>query len=236
MIPAKKNVLFILLLLCLCFTQGIAQQVANVSVIQTLDSGRLHYTFYYDLLADQPNIASYVRVKIKTVSREFYITEATGALGEFVYPGTRKMIRWDYTRELVHFSGDIEYVVEAEPMIKPTPFVKRGKKLVVSLRTILPKDSLYTVTLYRKAIPIWHLADSIQGNSFAVTIPKKVKVRKGYQVAITHNEQHYFSSTFKIKRRVNRFLYVLAGGAIAVPFYLIATRPDEPLPEAPEVK
>ncbi|GIL23225.1 MAG: hypothetical protein BroJett042_17380 [Bacteroidota bacterium] len=230
----NKIIVFVAVFLC-SYVQ--AQQIGNVTSALARDGTRFYYEFTYSLEAGMDNVPAFVKLKIKAADREFYATDVTGDVGEMVYPGVKKIMRWDYGRELVHFSGDIEYTIETVPMVAVPLKVKRGKELTVNVREYLASGGDYVPVLYRNKAPVWGPVDSLrQGNSFTLVVPKKTKVKKGYQIGLSRGEERYFSNTFKIRPRVSRWLYALAGAAVAVPVILKALEPEPPLPGAPDIE
>lgn len=215
-----------------------AQEVDQVKATLTTVDNKAHYQFTYRLAAGADNVASYVRLKIKIANGgEFYATKVSADVGEMVFPGGNKKILWDYGDELVHYNGAIDYSIEAEPMIA-VPTTKKGKNLSVNVRAYLAEGAPFTVALYRNNLAVW-TSDTQQqqsDNVLSVTVPKKLmKIRKGYQVALSRGGEKYFSNMFRVTPRINRMWYALPLVAAAVPFVLRELEPDPPLPEPPEV-
>lgn len=214
---------------------GIAQRALDItSVLKTYDN-RVYYQFSYTLLADKENIPAHVRLRIKTLDKEFYATDVTGEVGELIYPGSGKVFIWDYGRELVHFSGDIEFFIEVEPMIAIQSKVKRAREVAVTFRKSFIKDT-YKAALYQNGALVWTQEEQLKGDTFRFFIPKRTKIKRGYQVGIVSGEETYFSNTFKIKPRLGRFVYILTGlgvvGTILLPDIMESF---QPLPEAPNI-
>lgn len=227
--------LYFIALILLSFP-GVAQRVENVSVgLETIE-GRVYYRFSYALSASKTNIPTYVRLKVKTDVREFYARDVEGDVGELVYPGSAKAFVWDYTKELVHFSGDIDYSLEVEPMVRVSSKAKRGKEVVATVRNSLVENAFTTVALYRGDVLVSSQEKTVNGNSIEFPIPRNAQAKRDYQIALVHDNQKYFSNTFKVTPRVRRSIYVLAGVGIAAAILL----PDvyeslQPLPEAPSI-
>jgi hypothetical protein len=241
---AILKTLLISLSLALVAAPSNAQYAENISYSQGSDQseGRSKSYIHYDLIAPYQNIPCAVRVKLSTVEKDhvktFYLHEVTGDVGNLVYPGTKKGIIWDHIEELVHFTGEISIDIEVTPAVQVPEKIKKRKQLTVSLAPIYTANKSYAVKLFRKEQEIARLNDVLLiEKSFAVTIPKKTKARKKYQLAITDGENTYYSNTFKVKRRVSYGWLVVP--ILAVPAYMYVDQyleDNEPLGEPPSIE
>lgn len=237
-IPMKIRFLNLPLLLVLCFPVICpGQQVKNVTFQQEANSrGDNWYMISYDLEAPFDSIACVVKVKLNATGKSFYLEEVQGDVGNLVYPGNQKKIKWDYVKELVHFAGDINIFIEATPCVKIPEKIKKHKPIPVQLAPIYQSKKSYAVKLYRKGKEAVRLNDVLLiENTFTVSLTRKVKPGRKYQLAITDGDQIYFSNAFKIKPRVS--ITVLAIPVVAAGAYFIISpslEEDPPLPGPPD--
>jgi hypothetical protein len=212
-----------------------AQEAENVSFANTTDQkGFQSIQFSYDLAAEHPNIPCFVRVKFTMGTRQFYLKQVTGDVGNMVYPGKRKVIIWDYKEELIHNTSTetVTINVEVFPNLSADTKVKRGKNIVVNLDDIYEKGKNYSVKLYRREKEVGTLIDSLSlQHHFVTQIPRKSKVGKDYQIAIVGGEKPLFTNSFKIKPRVGTFWKVLP--FIAVPVYILTKQQLEEFKDLP---
>ncbi|QLH31920.1 MAG: hypothetical protein HWD62_05270 [Cyclobacteriaceae bacterium] len=153
---------------------GISQEIENVRSELAIDSGKAFYKFHYDIVAGRGNIPVYVQLKIKTSVNEFYAKSVRGDIGEMIYPGEARTFVWDYETDLVHFSGDIDYTIEAVPMITiHSKKVRRGKEVEISVREFLAAQGKYDVVLFRRGAPVRALMDTLQVDTIKFLLPKK---------------------------------------------------------------
>lgn len=219
-------------------TSGFAQRIQNVAyAISTDEKDNVKYAIKYELLAPYTNIPCQVKVKLTTEQNSFYLKEVTGDVGDLVYPGVLKEIIWNHTEELVHFSGDISLEIEVAPSVQVTDKIKKGKLLTVTLAPIYTANKTYAIKLYRAEKEVARLNDVLLiEKTFTVLIPKKTKVKKKYQLAITDGEKTYFSNAFKVKSKIPYSLAIVP--LVAIPAYIIINQSIEdnkPLPGPPGI-
>lgn len=215
--------------------QSVTNQVATVYVNEK--DGRSYYKISYDLVAPFDNIACVVKVKlVKRAGTSSPLVSVTGDVGNLVLPGRNKTIFWDYSEELIHFSGDINLSIEVEPAVNVETKIRRNKNFSVQLAPGYQEKKNYTVTLFRRGKELNRLQDiSLNQGSFTSTIPKKTKTGKNYQLAINDGNQTYFSNAFILKPKVNRVLIILP--FVAITAYLangIYESANAPLPGPPK--
>ena len=216
-----------------------AQHVKNVGYSFGADESSNKKTYInYDLVAEYENIVCDVKVKLTAGEKSFYVKNVTGDVGPLVYPGTKKAIVWDHTEELVHFSGEINLTIEVAPSVRVPHKVKRGKQLSVALAPIYTENKSYAVKLFQGRKEVARLNDILLiENSFPISIPRKTRVKKKYQLSITDGENTFFSNTFKVKPKLSRKWIIVPLLAVPAYFYInqiIEENQDLPGPPIPE--
>jgi hypothetical protein len=226
-----------LILICLAHT-GFSQRISNLTYIMQVNEGATKYLINYDLQSTFDNVPSRVNVKltidINGMSSTFYLKEVSGDVGDFIYPGPNKKIVWDYQKELIHFSGDINLVVESAPIVMVSHKIKRGSEVTVSLPGFETAEK-YIVKLFQRGNEIAQLTEgTLKDGTLSVSIPKKSKIRSKYQLAIEDIDKSYFSNSFKIRRKFSLGWIIVP--AIGVSAYLVISKSleaNEPLPGPP---
>ena len=234
----KQVFLFVYSILTLIGQPCFAQYAQNQKFQGQLRDSKVKLVLNYDLVSSFDNVPCQVKVKFtsgETGERTFYLNEVRGDVGDLVYPGPNKEIVWDYVEELVHFSADVKLDIEVKPSVQVLEKIKRGKQLTVTLAPIYTANKSYAVKLFLGGKEMVRLNDVLLiERSFQVQIPKKSKVKKNYQLAITDGEKTYFSNAFKVKRKFSLGWVIVP--VLAVPAYMAIKQyidDNTPLPGPP---
>jgi hypothetical protein len=217
----------------------VAQYAENITYKLGTDStGHSIYIIQYDLKAPYPTIPSIVKVKLTAEDRQektFYLKDVTGDVGNLVYPGLGKKIYWNHIKELVHFSGKISLAVEVSPTIQVPEKIKSGKSVPILLAPVYEAKKTYAVKLFRAGKELERLNDVLLiENKVSIPLPKKIKKKKRYQIAITDGDKVFYSNTFKVKPKVGYGWKALP--ILAIPVYLVINmylEENKPLPGPP---
>jgi hypothetical protein len=224
---------------------SIAWQLANAQYADnvrffyaTNQSGKKVMSVTYDLIAPYSNISCQVKVKFFTNENFFYLKEVSGDAGKQVYPGKDKQIIWDYFEELIHFNGEnVNLQLEVTPTINVSSKVKKGREIQIQIASVLTLNKSYNIKLYRNGKEIGTLGDVLLASNVSqISIPRKSRARRNYQLAIADETQTFYSNTFKIKRRIGYGWKILP--FLAVPVYLYVTsylEENKPLPGPPTI-
>lgn len=227
---------FALLALLTLYGRGHAQQIEKASFVMLAAADGGKYILKYDLVSPLNNVACKVRVKLVTDenSSGSYLKNLTGDVGDFIFPGTNKEIIWDYTNELIHYSGAVNLSIEVVPMIEVPSSVRKGKKLTFNSDPAIVIDKEKPITLTNSKINSTTLIGEYIGNTISIQTPKKIKTSKNYQIALNAGDKVYYSNGFKIKRKFPLSLIIIP--TIGVGAYLIYDKIQEdnaPLPGPP---
>lgn len=217
---------------------GLAQSITNLKYVMQVDGGEIKYLISYDIQSTFDNIPLKVKVKltaeINGVSTSFYLKEVSGDVGDLIYPGINKKIIWDYHKELIHFNGNINLVVESTPVVMVSNKLKRGKEVIINLFGF-KENKKYPVKLFQRGSEVVQLAEgTLKDEALTVLIPRKSKIKRKYQLAIQDTDISYFSNSFKIRRKFPLGLIIVP--AVGVSAYLIINQSfeaSEPLPGPP---
>jgi hypothetical protein len=220
----------------LVFVKAYAQEATNVAFEQSTDQANNQvYKISYDLVAPFDNIACQVRVNFASPQGTVYLKQVSGDVGDLVYPGSRKVIIWNYVEELVHFSGDVNLSIEVTPAVKVPASVRRSKKLDVMLSPVLGTGKNFKAKLLLNKNEVGALSDAVAADQKAeLLIPSKTRVKKNYQIAVTDGDKTYFSNTFRVRPKIGNGWK--AAVILAIPAAIIITnaiKDNQPLPGPP---
>lgn len=234
-----RSIIFLRILtlsLPLIFAKAYCQEATNVAFEQSADpSNNPVYKISYDLLAPFENIACQVRVNFTLPQGTVYLKQVTGDVGDLVYPGSKKLIVWNYVDELVHFSGDVNLNIEVTPVVKVPASVRRSKKLDVTLSPALGTGKSFKTTLLLNKSEVSSFADAVSADHKAeLLIPSKTRVKKNYQIAVTDGDKTYFSNSFRVRPKIGNGWK--AAVILAIPAAIIISnviKDSQPLPGPP---
>jgi hypothetical protein len=218
--------------------KGLSQSITNLKYVMQVDGGEIKYLISYDIQSAFDNIPSKVKVKltaeINGLSTSFYLKEVSGDVGDLIYPGTNKKITWDYHKELIHFSGNINLAVESTPVVMVSNKLKRGNEVIINLSGFKENEK-YPVKLFQRGNEVVQLAEgTLKDGVLTVLIPRKSKIKRKYQLAIQDTDISYFSNSFKIRRKFSLGWIIVP--AVGVSAYLVIKQSlevNEPLPGPP---
>ncbi|MEJ0029238.1 MAG: Ser-Thr-rich GPI-anchored membrane family protein [Bacteroidota bacterium] len=231
--------LLVLLLLC---SHLYAQRLENIRA-EAVNGGE-QVIITYDISGASADQKYNVRVYSSHNTYTSPLVQVTGDLNDVV-PGTGKRIIWNAKAEMVEYSGDVTFelqadVVTAQITVGKPSSVKKGKTITINYSGVNPGETV-KLDLIKGGVVVNQIGTSTDPRKYSWSVPVDVDKGSDYQIKATAGARTATSSPFSVKAKTKAIVYIIPAVVVVGVVVFLVTKSgggggkSKDLPNPPDV-
>lgn len=214
--------LLVLLLLC---SHLFAQRLDNIKAEAV--SGGDQVIITYDISGASPDAKYTVRVYSSHNAYATPLTQVTGDLTD-VPPGIGKRIIWNARAEMVEYTGDVTFELQADLVgaalsVKKPGTVKKGKSVTINYSGVNPGESV-KLDLTKGGVVVNQIGVTTDPAKYTWAVPFDVEKGSDYQIRLTTGARSATSSPFSVKSKTKAIVYIIPAAVVVGVGVFLATK------------
>jgi hypothetical protein len=232
--------LLVLFLLC---SHLYAQRLENIRA-EAVNGGE-QVIITYDLSGASADQKYSVRVYSSHNNYTAPLVQVTGDLNDVV-PGPGKRIIWNAKTEMVEYSGDVTFELQADlvaaPLtVKKPASVKKGKSVTINYSGVNPGENV-KLDLIKGGVVVNQIGTTTDPGKYTWVVPIDVDKGSDYQIKATAGARTATSSPFAVKAKTKAIVYIIPAAVVVGVVVFLVTKSggggggkSKDLPEPPDV-